>query len=90
MRKHCARSVLGLLACVLAPALHAVMPSDAEPADRQRAGAPGVDARPGDTRVGGNDELIRLHRAATGISPPSAPAGVEPAARCCEVSRATR
>lgn len=90
MKKHCARSVLGLLVCALAPALHAVMPSDAEPAHRQRAGAPGSEVRPGDARAAGNDVLILLHRAATGSGPVITPAGVESPARCCEVSRATR
>lgn len=90
MKKRCVRSFVALALCALAPALHAVLPSDTEPADRQRTGAPGADARSGDARAGGNDVLIRLHRAATGTSPLPTPASVEPSARCCEVSRATR
>lgn len=90
MKKRFACSIAGLVLSTVAPLVHAVMPSDFEPLERQRAGAPGSEMRQGDSRSGGNDVLIRLHRAATGGSPPPAPPAVEQAARCCEVSRVAR
>ena len=93
MKKRFACSIAGLVLSTAAPLVHAVMPPDVEPLERQRAGAPGSEMRQGDSRSGGNDVLIRLHRAATGGSPPPAPPAppaVEQAARCCEVSRVAR
>ncbi len=90
MKKRFASAIAGLVLNMAAPLVHAVMPPDFEPLERQRAGAPGSEMRQGDSRSGGNEVLIRLHRAATGGSPPPAPPAIEQAARCCEVSRVAR